>query len=106
MTGIQGDESEGLIPKDYLLKEAYPNPFNSSTMIEFGLPVESRVKIEIYDILGRRCRSLIDSQMPAGYHQVQWNGKDEANQPVASGVYLVKMTAGDRRFTTRAVLVK
>jgi len=106
LTGIQGNESDALIPKDYLLKEAFPNPFNSSTMIEYGLPVESRVKIEIYDILGRRCKTLIDSEMPAGYHQVQWNGEDESNQPVVSGVYLVKMTSGDRQFTNRAVLVK
>jgi len=106
ITSIQGGETQPAIPKDFVLKDAYPNPFNSSTMIEFGLPVESRVKIEIYDILGRLCKTLIDSEMPAGYHQVQWNGKDESNQPVVSGVYLVKMTSGDRQFTNRAVLVK
>jgi hypothetical protein len=106
ITGIQGNENKGLIPEDFLLRESYPNPFNSSTMIEYGLPEESRVKIEIYDILGRLCRTLINSEMPAGYHQIQWNGEDESDQPVASGVYLVKMTAGDRHFTNRAVLVK
>jgi hypothetical protein len=106
VTGIQGNESEGLIPDDFLLKETYPNPFNSSTMIEYGLPVESHVKIEIYDILGRLCKTLMDSQLPAGYHQVAWNGEDESNQAVASGVYLVKMTAGDRQLTNRAALVK
>ena len=78
------------IPDDYLLLQAYPNPFNPTTQIQYALPDDIYINIIIYDILGREVTKLINSEQGAGYHTVTWNGYQNA-----SGLYFVQMTAGD-----------
>jgi len=89
------------IPNDFSLSKAYPNPFNPVTTLNFGIPVEAEVFIKIYNLQGREVSSLISGNMEAGYHSVQW----EANS-AASGVYFVKMIAGDFVSTQKLMLVK
>jgi plastocyanin len=76
------------LPAAYSLAPAYPNPFNPSTTIGFTLPVESHVRLNVYNIIGQMVASLIDGTMPAGTHAVEWTPKENA-----SGVFLVRFDA-------------
>ena len=69
---------ESIIPSDFQLEQNYPNPFNPSTNIEFSLPEQSKVKITIY---------LLNETRSSGKYIIQWNGKNESNYKVASGIY-------------------
>lgn len=83
----------GGIPSEFLLLPAYPNPFNPQTTIEYHLPEASKITIEIYNTLGQKVRTLINRYNTAGKHRVVWNGRDDANNPAASGIYLVRFYA-------------
>ncbi len=88
------------------LLASQPNPFNPSTTIAFVLPGEQHVRIAIYDLLGRRVRTLVDGVLGKGRHEAVWHGRDPAGRLVASGVYVAVMEAGDFRRTQRLVLMK
>ena len=90
-----------VLPETFSLDRAYPNPFNPTTTLSFALPVISNVLLEVYDINGRLINELIKSNMDAGYHSVIWNADNNA-----SGVYFVKMVAGDFVNTQKLMLVK
>ncbi|MBI3112748.1 MAG: T9SS type A sorting domain-containing protein, partial [Ignavibacteriales bacterium] len=83
---VEGDGS--VIPENFVLEDAYPNPFNPTTTIRFGLPERSSVAIRIYDVSGRVVADLVNAEMQAGMFQVQWNAAS-----VSSGTYLVRMSA-------------
>ncbi len=97
---------QGVIPEDFLLTQNFPNPFNSVTTIRFGLPVGERVRLEIFNILGQKVRTLVDRIMEAGTYQVQWDGRNGAGVPQASGVYLYRLTAGKFTRVKKMVLLK
>jgi len=104
-TGIISEDPGG-IPEDFKLLGNYPNPFNSSTAIKFGLPEQARVKIEIYDTLGRLVRTLTDETLSAGYHRVVWNGRNDSAEQVSSGAYLVRLQTGARILDKRMIMLK
>jgi len=79
-------EVKSLLPDRYSLSQAYPNPFNPSTTINFGLPEDADVVIKIYDLIGREVKTIIDKNVKAGYHHVTWNAYD-----YSSGVYFLQM---------------
>ena len=83
-----------------------PNPFNPSTAIKFYIPSDLKVKIVIYDILGREVAILLNEQKQAGYHIVYWNGNDKNGIAAASGVYLYKLTADNYVETKKMNLLK
>ena len=83
-----------------------PNPFNPSTAIKFYIPSDSRVKIVIYDILGREVTTLLNEQKQAGYHIVYWNGTDKNGIASASGVYLYRLAVGSYVETKKMNLLK
>jgi hypothetical protein len=74
------------MPEEYVLHEAYPNPFNPSTKIRYGLPERSRVKLEVYNMLGNIVAVLVDGERSKGYYEVEWVA---GNLP--SGVYLIRL---------------
>jgi len=78
------------LPGTYALLQNTPNPFNPITEIRYQLPEASEVRIVIYDLLGREVRRLVDGNVEAGYRSAVWDAKE-----VASGIYLVRMEAGD-----------
>ena len=87
---------DGEIPTNSALFSNVPNPFNPSTTIAFDLPRAEVVRLTVFDISGRLIRSLVNgSTYVAGRHQVEWNGRDEAGQRAASGVYFYRIEAGD-----------
>jgi len=79
----------------------YPNPFNPSTNIKFALPMNENVKIEIYNILGQKLKTLVNESMPKGYHEVKFNGHN-----LMTGVYFCKIEAGDFIDLMKMTLVK
>jgi len=90
-----------LLPESFSLDRAYPNPFNPTTTLRFAIPVDSKVSLSIYNLQGREVATLIDTNMEAGYHSVVW----DANS-YSSGVYFVKMIAGEFINTQKLMLFK
>lgn len=89
------------LPTWFELAQNYPNPFNPSTTIEFALPQSLRVSLTVFNILGQTVDVLLDSDLPAGYHEVDWNaGK------YASGVYFYRLKAGSFIETRKMLLLK
>ncbi len=83
-----------------------PNPFNPSTRISFFLPDPDHVRIEIFDVSGRRIAVPVDGRYGAGRHSVHWNGTNTAGGAVASGVFYYRMTAGKATITKKLVLMR
>jgi flagellar hook assembly protein FlgD len=73
----------------------YPTPFNPGTAIRFDVPEAERVRIEVFSLIGKRVAVLADGGFGPGTHAVRWDGKDEAGNPVGSGIYFCRMQAGD-----------
>lgn len=93
-------ESEEL-PSEAALMGNYPNPFNPETTIDYALPQASRVRLAVYDLLGREAAELVDGQRPAGRHSVRF---DAANLP--GGAYIYRLEAGGRIIVRTMMLVK
>jgi hypothetical protein len=85
-TGVEEKQTKG-VPGPFSLAQNYPNPFNPSTVITFGLPVRSRVKLEVYNLIGQRVASLVNEERNAGTFEVTWTPS------VPSGVYLYRIEA-------------
>jgi len=101
LTGSFLERSEVDLPTEFALSSNYPNPFNASTVIDYQLPVTTDVRLEVYNLLGERVATLVDSKQQAGYRSVLWDASD-----VSSGLYFYKLTAGDYSETKRMMLVK
>lgn len=99
--GTAVGEPSDILPTSYALKQNYPNPFNPSTEIAFDLPSKSKVRLAVYNILGQEVTTLVNKDMVAGQHTVQWDGSGQA-----SGVYFYKIEAGDYSQTRKMILVK
>lgn len=93
--------AEEVIPKSFKLNKAYPNPFNPVTNISFALPVGSNVTLEVYDINGRIIKILSDEVLNQGYHSLVWNAANNS-----SGVYFIRMHAGEFSSIQKLMLVK
>ena len=83
------------------MEQTYPNPFNPTTTISCALPEYSKVLLYIYDINGRNIKNIVDNNMKTGYHSVVWNADS-----YSSGVYFIKMVAGEYTSTQKLILVK
>lgn len=97
---------EERLPDDFELGQNYPNPFNPSTGIELSIPVRSRVKLTVYNILGERVATLADRELSAGKYRVRWDGKNDKGEFVASGVYFYSLKAGERILNRKMLLLK
>ncbi len=94
------------VPRTFSLSQNYPNPFNPSTAIEFSVPRTSIVALEVYDIAGRKVRTLVSQAVPAGTKRVIWDGCNSDGAAAASGVYFYQIRVGDFRETRKMVLLK
>jgi hypothetical protein len=92
------------VPLTNFLAPTRPNPFRATTEITFGLKVQSDVDVAVYDVSGRRIVTLDRSRKDAGTYTITWNGKDSFNRKVSSGVYVLRMQAGDYE-STRKLLI-
>ncbi len=89
------------MPTEYQLAQNYPNPFNPQTTIRFYLPCQERVKLVIFNTNGRQVASLINDEMPGGWHDIQWQASD-----LSSGTYFYTLTSGAFAETKRMILLK
>jgi hypothetical protein len=88
------------------LSANYPNPFNPVTTINFALPKIMEVDLVIYDLLGRKVRTLLSGNQQAGAHKVLWNGTDDRGKVVSSGIYYYRLTTENYNKTMKMVLMK
>ncbi len=95
-----------LSPPDFQLFQNFPNPFNSETLIHYRIPHSSRVKVVIYNVLGQKVKTLINSHQPAGSYVLKWDGRDDGGKPVASGVYFYRLTTGTEFKTRKLLLIR
>jgi hypothetical protein len=106
-SGIYPSQKQGsAVPDQYELKQNYPNPFNPTTDIRFAIPKSGHVTLEVYNIQGRLVRSLIDRELSAGEHIVQWDSTDDNGNAVASGTYLYRLTTDEYIDSKKMTLVK
>jgi len=96
-----GHLAESNLPSHYVVSQNYPNPFNATTVIEYALPVESHVKLQVYNVLGQKVATLVDSKQQAGYRSISWDASG-----VSSGLYFYRLTAGSKVFSHRMMLLK
>jgi hypothetical protein len=93
-------------PWTFSLHQNYPNPFNPTTRIEYALPKAMRAELLVYDLVGRRVKTLVNEEKHAGQHFVQWDGMNEAGRGVSSGTYFYKLTAGSFTKVEKMMLVR
>lgn len=103
---LENARGSAFIPVDYALSQNYPNPFNPTTVIEYALKDGAEVRLEIFDILGRRIRLLESGFRPAGRHAVTWDSRDDQGNPIASGVYFYRLTTPHFHFARKMTLLK
>ncbi|GEM_PF-593336 len=95
------------LPRQFELYQNYPNPFNPSTTIQFAIPEQANVRLEIYNMLGQRVKVLVaDEYYQPGIYSVLWNGLNESNLPVTSGTYIYRIAAGNFVESKRMIFIK
>jgi len=93
------------LPVRFALGASTPNPFSRSMSLGFDLPRAERVRLEVFDLTGRRVHTLVSEFVAAGRHQSGWEGADERGQRLPAGIYLIRMKAGSFEATRRTVLM-
>ena len=100
------EQSNAIIPDKFALYQNYPNPFNPNTTIQFDLPQSGKVSIKIFNIRGELVRTLIQSQVNAGSHTVNWDGRDDNGKNIASGLYIYQLTVNGFNATKKLLMIK
>ncbi|MCK6618904.1 MAG: T9SS type A sorting domain-containing protein [Calditrichaceae bacterium] len=93
-------------PDVFELSQNYPNPFNPVTHIQFSLAGKVKVKLEVFNVLGQRVKTLVDSDLAPGKHEVAWDGRNDAGARVGSGLYFYRLKAGDYVKSRKMILIK
>ena len=94
------------LPNEFNLQQNYPNPFNPVTSINYQLANDAYVTLTVYDIMGQKIRTIINEDQSAGFRSVVWDGKDNYNNSVSSGVYLYRLHAGNYIQTRKMILMR
>jgi len=105
---VFGSDGKPIIPRVFALGDAVPNPFNSTVAVEFDVPKEAEVTVEIFNILGKKIVTLIDEELSAGRYKAVWDSRDGSGRTMPSGTYLYRMRAldGDFEETKKMTLIK
>jgi hypothetical protein len=94
-------DTGGNVPLVFALGQNYPNPFNSSTTIRYTVPTAQQVSLDVFDVLGRRVATLVDTYQPAAEYVIRFSGKE-----LASGVYVYRLKVGGFAASRKMVLVR
>ena len=89
------------VPTQFELSNPYPNPFNNVTKINFSIPNESIVSLKVYDLLGKEIANLMHQNFEPGFYDIKWHAED-----ISSGIYFVKLDAGEFVQTLKIMLFK
>ncbi|HDZ12703.1 MAG TPA: T9SS type A sorting domain-containing protein, partial [Bacteroidetes bacterium] len=100
------DAPKAAIPTQFVLEQNFPNPFNPSTKITFGLPSSEQTTIAIYNLLGAKVRLLASGKFSAGYHSIVWDGRDNRGRVVGPGIYLYRLQSGSRILVNKMIFMK
>ena len=92
--------------KQFVLRQNYPNPFQSATHIEYRLPERMNVKLSVYDILGREVAKLVDDVQPMGEYSVKWNGVTDKNTAAASGIYFYRIQGSTKAVVKKMIMMR
>ncbi len=103
--GIEVDPGQNVL-RSYSLSQNYPNPFNPTTTINFQLPASQKVTLKIYDMLGKKVKTLVNDVVSAGNHMVTWNATNDSGVKIGSGVYIYTLRVGNKMLTRRMTLLK
>ena len=95
-----------VMPEKFMLHQNYPNPFNPITTLRYELPEQTHVNITIYDMLGRKVKTILNEQQSPGYKQLIWDASNDNGKPVSAGIYLYQIQAGEYISTKKMVLLK
>ena len=102
----QHREGIPLVPLAFSLEQNFPNPFNSVTSIRYEISEESTVQLEVFNLMGQRVLVLVDAVQEAGSYEIQWDGKNNNGLPMASGIYLYRIRAGEFTDMQKMMLVR
>lgn len=97
---------EETLPKKLVLEENYPNPFNSGTTLDYSLPEDQVVTLEVYNSLGQKVKTLKQEAVPAGNYSVQWDARDDNGAPMPSGTYFVVLYVKEIRLVRQMMLIR
>jgi len=103
---VTSAEEPAAIPCEFGLSQNYPNPFNAQTTIQFALGAPGKVDLSVYDLLGRKIKSLQSGQLEAGQHSLVWDGSNGDHKTVASGIYFYRLESPEGSRTMRMLLLK
>ncbi|MGC9315785.1 MAG: right-handed parallel beta-helix repeat-containing protein, partial [bacterium] len=103
---IEPENKSSILPEEFELGPARPNPFNSTVTFDYKVPMECDIEIAIYDILGNKIRILYDGVRGSGIYSEVWDGKDDKGRTVASGTYLYRLKADDYEETRKMTFLK
>lgn len=100
ITPVTGVDNKDL-PNEFNLEQNFPNPFNPSTKIRYALPVQAKVNLTVFNLLGQKVETIVDEMCPAGFHEVNWRANN-----YASGIYFYRLIAGDYVKTKKMIILK
>lgn len=103
---LEEGEEDTPISNKVTLYSNYPNPFNPFTIISFSIPEDTKVNLTVYNIKGQVVKTLLKKQIESGEHRITWDGKDNNNKRVASGIYFYKISAGKEAKVKKMLLLK
>jgi len=101
-----GEDPVVVIPTVSYLGNCYPNPFNPTTTIQYGMKEAGRVQVNVYNARGQLVKQLVNGTQPAGTYNLIWNGRDSNGRSVSSGLYFFRMITADKVQTKKAILMK
>ena len=100
------DSTSFVLDGGELVMESYPNPFNPTATIRFGLPEAGYIQLTVYDIMGREIVRLVENYMEAGYQRVTWNGRTMDGREVPTGLYIARLVTPTATKTIKLVMMK
>jgi hypothetical protein len=90
----------------FYLSQNYPNPFNPITHIRFNLAQNEKVKLEVFNVLGQKVKTLVNNKLNIGQYEIKWDGKNESGNLLGSGIYFYRLKAGDYIKTRKMIFLK
>jgi len=94
------------MPCEFSMSQNYPNPFNAQTLFTLSLPEETQVNIVVYNVMGQKVKTLMDDCLNAGIYTITWDGTNESNQNVSSGIYFYRIVNQENVVTKKMTLMK
>ena len=95
-----------VVPGTFALHQNYPNPFNPVTSIGFELPERTDISLVVYDLLGKKVKTLVNQNLGTGSYQIKWNGLSDHGEMLPSGMYFYELNSSDFRSVKKLILVK